>query len=107
MITKSQTLKLIKEKVDSRKGGKIKLAKKVNATIQIGVFKHSENVTIENLFKQGNSVMFTDSTSRVFNINILDAIPLRQMAWQVISESEKRIIAFEHLYASQNYLINF
>ena len=43
MITKGETLKLIKEKVDARANGKIKLKKHVETELKVGLFKHTEN----------------------------------------------------------------
>ena len=52
MISKTDTLKLIKEKVDSRANGKVKLKKRVETEMQVGIFKHTEKRTFKELFKR-------------------------------------------------------
>ena len=104
MLTKTETLKLIKEKVDARANGKIKLKKHVKTSLKVGLFKHTEERVFKELFKQGNSVYCVDTNYEVHNINELDAKPLHMMVWQLISENEKREIALEHLYSKIDYL---
>lgn len=104
MITKSKTLKLIKEKVDGRTTGKVRLKKRVTSEVICGVFKHKERKVIKDLFKQGNSVMCIDDNYEVHNINELDGKALQSILWQVISDKEKKEIAFEHLYSTMGHL---
>lgn len=104
MLTKIETLKLIKEKVDSRASGKVKLKKRVETEMQVGVFKHTEKRTFKELFKRGNSVFCIDTNYEVHNINELDGKALRTMMWQLITDKEKRDIALDHLYSTMDYL---
>lgn len=104
MITKTETLKLIKEKVDARANGKVKLKKLVETTLEVGIFKHSEKREFKELFKKGNSIFCVDTNYEVHNINELDSKALRMMLWQLISDKEKREIALEHLYSTIDYL---
>ena len=60
MITRSKTLKLIKEKVDSKTSGKIKLRKPFYVVFKEGVIKHTTRKRIVSLQKQGNSTMWLD-----------------------------------------------
>ena len=104
MITKAETLKLIKEKVDSRANGKAKLHKHVETKLEVGIFKHTEKRVFKELFKKGNSVFCVDENYEVHNINELDSIALRAMLWQLITDKEKKEIALEHLYTTMDYL---
>ena len=104
MITKAETLKLIKEKVDSRANGKVKLKKHVETKLEVGIFKHTEKRVFKELFKKGNSVFCVDENYEVHNINELDSTALRTMLWQLITEKEKKEIALEHLYTTMDYL---
>ncbi len=104
MISKTETLKKIKEKVDARSNGKVKLKKRVETEMQVGIFKHTEKRTFKELFKKGNSVFCVDVNYEVHNINELDGKTLRTMLWQLISDKEKKEIALEHLYATNDYL---
>ena len=104
MVTRQKTLKLIKEKVDSRASGKIKLKKQFMCEFVEGTFKHTERRRIVSLFKQGNSVMWIDERYGVRNINVLDTKDLHKIMWQNLSDKEKREIALEHLLESKAYL---
>lgn len=104
MISKTDTLKLIKEKVDSRANGKVKLKKRVETEMQVGIFKHTEKRTFKELFKRGNSVFCVDTNYEVHNINELDGKALRTIMWQLITDKEKREIALDHLYSTMDYL---
>lgn len=104
MISKTKTLKLIKEKVDVRASGKVKLKKHVETKVEVGIFKHTEKRVFKELFKKGNSIFCVDENYEVHNINELDSIALREMLWQLITEKEKREIALEHLYTTMEYL---
>jgi hypothetical protein len=104
MINKQKTLKLIKEKVDARTNGKIKLKKPFYCTFEEGVFKHSVRKRITSLLKQGNSVMWVDDGYGVRNISILETTDLHKIMWQIISDKEKREIAYEHLITTKQYL---
>ena len=104
MITKAETLKLIKEKVDSRANGKAKLHKHVETKLEVGIFKHTEKRVFKELFKKGNSVFCVDENYGVHNINELDSTALRTMLWQLITDKEKKEIALEHLYTTMDYL---
>ena len=104
MITKTATLKLIKEKVDARSTGKVKLKKRVTSEVVCGVFRHKEKKVIKDLFKQGNSVMCIDDNYEVHNINELDSKALQSILWQLITDKEKKEIALEYLYSSMTYL---
>lgn len=104
MITRQKTLKVIKEKVDSRASGKIKLKKQFMCEFAEGTFKHTERRIIVSLFKQGNSVMWIDERYGVRNINVLDTKDLHKIMWQNLSDKEKREIALEHLLESKAYL---
>ena len=104
MISKQKTLKTIKEKVDSRVSGKIKLQKKVSASVIEGTFRHNVNFRVCALVKRGNSVMCIDDIFQMRNINLLDTKVLHQIMWQLISDKEKKEIALEHLLTSKTYL---
>lgn len=104
MITRQKTLKLIKEKVDSRASGKIKLKKQFTCVFVEGTFKHTERRRIVSLIKQGNSVMWIDDAYAMRNINILDTKDLHKIMWQLISDKEKMEIALEHLISTKTYL---
>ena len=104
MISKQKTLKIIKEKVDARAHGKVKLHKHVVAEIAERVFKHLSNKTIKELYKYGNSIMCVDDNYEVRNINVLDSKALRIIMWQLITDKEKKEIALEHLYDTMDYL---
>lgn len=104
MIGKTATLKLIKEKVDSRANGRIKIKKPFYCEFQEGVFKHTERKRICSLVKNGNSVMWLDDGYGMRNINILSTQDLHKIMWGLISDKEKREIAYEHLISSKTYL---
>ena len=104
MITRNKTLKLIKEKVDGRTTGKVRLKKRVTSDVVCGVFRHKENKTIKDLFKRGNSVMCIDENYEIYNINELETKALQAILWQVITDKEKKEIAVEHLYSTFNHL---
>ncbi len=104
MVTRQKTLKLIKEKVDSRASGKVKLKKQFMCEFMEGTFKHTERRRIISLFKQGNSVMWIDERYGVRNINMLDTKDLHKIMWQNLSDKEKSEIALEHLLESKTYL---
>ena len=104
MITRKETLKIIKEKVDARANGKFKLKKRVETEMKVGLFKHTEKKTLKELFKSGNSIFCVDTNYAVHNINELDGKALRTMMWQLISDKEKKDIALEHLYTTMDYL---
>ena len=104
MVTRQKTLKLIKEKVDSRASGKIKLKKQFTCEFVEGTFKHTERRRIVSLIKQGNSVMWIDDAYAMRNINVLDTKDLHKIMWQNLSDKEKREIALEHLLESKAYL---
>ena len=104
MITKAETLKLIKEKVDARANGKAKLHKYVETKLEVGIFKHTEKRVFKELFKKGNSIFCVDENYEVHNINELDSTALRTMLWQLITDKEKKEIALEHLYTIMDYL---
>jgi len=104
MVTRQKTLKLIKEKVDSRASGKIKLRKQFTCEFVEGTFKHTERRRIVSLIKQGNSVMWIDDAYAMRNINVLDTKDLHKIMWQNLSDKEKREIALEHLLESKTYL---
>ena len=106
MISKVATLKLIKEKVDSRANGKVKLKKHVETKLEVGIFKHTEKRVFKELFKRGNSVYCVDTNYEVHNINELDSTALRTMLWQLITDKETKEIALEHLYTTMEYLKN-
>lgn len=104
MITRGKTLKLIKEKVDSRSNGKIKLKKPFYCEFQEGIFRHTERKRAVSLLKQGNSVMWLDDGYGVRNITVLDTKDLHKIMWQLINDKEKREIAYEHLIETKTYL---
>ena len=105
MITKQKTLKLIKEKVDSKTSRQIRLKKPVIAETIEGIgYKRKVQRRIVKLRKDGNSVNFVDDIYSMKNINVLDTKALHQILWQVISEAEKKEIALEHLIATKTYL---
>ena len=104
MISKIETLKRKNEKVDSRANGKVKLKKRVETTLEVGIFKHTEKRVFKELFKKGNSIFCVDENYEVHNINELDSTALRTMLWQLITDKEKKEIALEHLYATMSYL---
>ena len=104
MVSKSEALKIIKEKVDARSNGKVRLKKRVETSLKVGIFKHTEKRVFKELFKRGNSVYCIDESYEVHNINELDCKALRTIMWQLISEKEKREIALEHLYSTVDYL---
>ena len=102
MINKGETLKLIKEKVDARANGKIKLKKRVETELKVGLFKHTEKRTFKELFKNGNSTFCVDTNYEVHNINELDHKALRLMLWQLLTDKEKKEIALEYMKSSLN-----
>ena len=104
MISKAETLKLIKEKTEARANGKVKLKKHVTTDLVCGIFKHTETKTIKELFKRGNSIFCVDDNYEVRNINELDGKALRTIMWQLITDKEKKEIALEHLYTTMDYL---
>ena len=104
MIAKGETLKLIKEKVDARSSGKIRLKKRVETEMQVGIFKHTEKRVFKELFKNGNSTFCVDTNYEVHNINELDVKALRIILWQLLNDKEKKEIALEHLYSTIDYL---
>jgi len=106
MITKQKTLKLIKEKVDAKTNGKIKLKKMVNTNMVCGIFKHIEPKRIKELFKRGNSVYVVDDNYEAHNLNELDTNALHRIMWQIISDKEKKDIALKHLLETKAYLKN-
>jgi len=104
MTNKTETLKIIKEKVDSRSNGKIKLKRQFSCEFKEGTFKHTERRRITTLQKQGNSVMWLDDAYHMRNINILELKDLHKIMWQVISDKEKKEIALAHLIETKDYL---
>ena len=104
MISKAETLKLIKEKTEARANGKVKLKKHVTTDLVCGIFKHTETKTIKELYKRGNSIFCVDENYEVRNINELDGKALRTIMWQLITDKEKKEIALEHLYTTMDYL---
>lgn len=104
MTNKTETLKIIKEKVDSRSNGKIKLKRQFSCEFKEGTFKHTEKRRITTLQKQGNSVMWLDDAYHMRNINILELKDLHKIMWQLISDKEKKEIALEHLIETKDYL---
>jgi hypothetical protein len=104
MTNKGETLKIIKEKVDSRSNGKIKLKKQISCKFKEGTFKHTEKRRITTLQKQGNSVMWIDDSYQIRNINILELKDLHKIMWQIISDKEKKEIALAHLIETKEYL---
>lgn len=104
MINKTQTLKLIKEKIDARKSGKAKVKKPFWCEFMEGTFRHTERRRITSLIKQGNSVMWTDDSYQMRNINILETKDLHKLMWGLISDKEKMEIALNHLRETKTYL---
>jgi len=102
MITKGDTLKLIKEKVDARANGKVKLKKHVDADVKVGVFKHTEKRRFKELFKSGNSTFCVANNYGVHNITELDIKALRSMLWQLLTDKEKKEIAVEYMKTTLN-----
>lgn len=106
MISKGNTLKIIKNKVDERNNKQIKLKKQFSVTFLEGVFKHYVTRKITKLIKQGNSVMWIDNNYEMRNINMLATQDLHKILWQLISDKEKKEIALEHLLTTKQYLNN-
>ena len=104
MITRGDTLKIIKEKVDSRTSGNIKLKKPFYCEFVEGTFRHTERRRITKLVKSGNSVMWIDDSYQIRNINILELKDLHKIMWQIISDKEKKEIALAHLIETKGYL---
>ena len=104
MISKTNTLKLIKEKIDARKSGKAKVKKPFFVEFKEGTFRHTEHRRVTALIKQGNSVMWKDDAYQLRNINILEAKDLHKLMWGLISDKEKMQIAIEHLRETKPYL---
>ena len=104
MISRTDTLKLIKEKVDARTSGRIKLKKSFWCEFKEGTFKHTVRRRITTLVKHGNSVNWIDDAYSVRNINMLDTKDLHKIMWGLISDKEKREIALEHLLETKDYL---
>lgn len=101
MVSKQETLKRIKQIVDARAKGLIKLKKPVVAMVEVGrSFKTNEPRTIKNIYKNGNSVWCTDTIHQGRNINELDTKALRIILWQFLTDKAKREIALDHLYTS-------
>jgi hypothetical protein len=97
MINKGETLKLIKEKVDARANGKIKLKKHIDTEVKVGLFKHTEKRRFKELFKSGNSTFCVATNYEVHNISELDIKALRVMLWQLLTDKEKKEIALEYM----------
>lgn len=106
MTSKQKTLKLIKEKVDGRANGTIKVKKPFWCVFQEGTFRHTERRRITKLVKDGNSVNWVDDAYAVRNISVLETKDLHKIMWQLISDKEKREIALEHLLSTKEYLTN-
>ena len=106
MISKTKTLKTIKEKVDSRTSGKIKLKKHIMCKIKDGVIRNTSEIKVCSLVKNGNSTMFVDDNYKIRNINDLDTKTLHKILWQLISDKEKKEIAYEHFMTKMAYLIS-
>ena len=106
MISRKDTLKTIKEKVDSRSNGKFKLKKPFECKFEEGVFRHTEVRKIVSLHKNGNSILWQDNNYQLRNINMLDTKDLHKLMWMLISDKEKKEIALEHLLSTRDYLIN-
>lgn len=104
MITRGKTLKLIKEKVDARTSGKIKLKKQFWCEFAEGTFRHTERKRIVSLVKRGNSVMWLDDGYSMRNITVLETKDLHKIMWQLTTDKEKRDIALEHLVETKTYL---
>lgn len=104
MINKTQTLKLIKEKVDARKNGKAKIKKPFFCEFVEGTFKHTEKRRVTSLVKQGNSIMWIDDSYQMRNINVLETKDLHKIMWGLISDKEKMNIALNHLRETKTYL---
>ena len=104
MINRTNTLKIIKAKVDARKTTKVKMKRHIWTAFTEGVFKTSKRRRVKELFKQGNSIMWVDDVCEVRNINMLDTETLHIILWQLISDKEKREIALEHLLTTKTYL---
>ena len=104
MISKQETLKLIKEKVDARPSNKIKLKKPFWCNFVTGIFKHKERRRIVTLVKDGNSTNWIDDGYSVRNINVLDTKDLHKIMWQLITEREKKEIAYSDFVERMNYL---
>ena len=104
MITRTETLKLIKEKVDARANGTIKIKKPFWCEFKEGVIKHTERRRIVKLVKNGNSVNWIDDGYGVRNINMLDTKDLHKIMWGLITDKEKQAIALEHLLQTKDYL---
>lgn len=106
MVSKTATQKIIKEKVDSRASGRVKLSNAIKFEVKEGVFKHTIRAKVCSLHKDGNSVMFTDETYKVRNINVLDTKVLHKIMWQLITEREKKEIAYSDFVERMNYLMD-
>lgn len=105
MITRKDTLKLIKEKIDAKTSGKFKVKKPFECKFDEGVFRHTEKRKITSLYKSGNSILWVDNTNQVRNINMLDTKDLHKLMWMLISDKEKKEIALEHLISTKEYLV--
>lgn len=106
MINRQKTLKLIKAKVDEKTSRQIRLKKPVKChTIEgIGIKRKIERRIVK-LVKNGNTTDFIDDAYYQGNINdIADVKELHQLMWSVITESEKKEIALEHLLLTKTYL---
>lgn len=104
MINRTNTLKIIKAKVDARKTTKAKMKRHIWTAFTEGVFRTPKRRRVKELFKQGNSIMWIDDAYEVRNINMLDTETLHIILWQLISDKEKREIALEHLLTTKTYL---
>lgn len=104
MISRTNTLKLIKEKVDSRANGKIKIKKPFWCEFKEGTFKHTERRRVTSLVKSGNSVHWVDDGYCMRNITCLDTQDLQKIMWGLITDKEKRDIALEHLISTKAFL---
>lgn len=104
MISRKDTLKLIKSKVEGRANSSIKIARPLEVKFKEGVFKHFETRRVKSLQKQGNSVFWIDEAYNMRNINILDTKDLHIIMWGLTTEKEKRDIAMAHLLETKDYL---
>lgn len=107
MITRQEALKIIKEKVEKRVNAKAIMRRPFVTEFTEGVFRHTVNRRITELYKDGNSVMWIDENHQCRNINMLDTQSLHRIAWQYMTEKEKAQVAMAHLLTSKEYLENY
>jgi hypothetical protein len=105
MITRIETLKRIKVKVEDRKSAKIRLKRQVPCEFKEGVFSITTRRKAVELFKQGSSVMFVDENHEVRNIRVLDTPALHTILFMLLTNEERSEIALNDFFNRYPHLV--